>query len=141
MIIEHGETVYTIRIHVLSVETRTGTAATPEIIPFGKTPPEHLQAAPTLDDAGEPSLLLRVPEVAKLLRMSPSTLYRILNNPSSGLTAVRIGGLTFVDRADLPGFIQSHKQRAQPRVPMPSLPAPRRAANLPTPKRRTRVLK
>jgi excisionase family DNA binding protein len=138
MVIEHGETVYTIRIHVVSVETQEGRQHSPTMLPPGAI---LLTPTPPNGSAQEPSLLLHVPEAAQLLNISRSALYKLLSDPNSGLTPVRIGGSTRVERADIPRFIQLLKQRAQQKrtaLVAPPLPAPRRAPQR-APKRRTRM--
>ncbi len=117
--------VYTIQIHVLRVEHRGRTYQQPGIIPFDVVAPADAQPPPAPTDAAEPSLLVRVPQAAKILGMSERKLYYLLGDPHSGLTSIHIGRSAYIERADLARFVALLKQKAPPPSPVPSVPVPR----------------
>jgi putative molybdopterin biosynthesis protein len=54
--------------------------------------------------------LLKIPEVAAELRVTRSTVYRLINDEQ--LPTVRVGGVTRVARTDLNAFIAKNRSAA-----------------------------
>ena len=74
-------------------------------------------------DMEETSRLLTVKETCKYLRISPPTLYRMLERRE--LIPVKIGKRTLFDKSDLDKFIDAAKGPA-PRVKAPKKPRAKR---------------
>lgn len=60
--------------------------------------------------APEGTALLKIPEVAAELRVTRSTVYRLINEKK--IPTVRVGGVTRVERAALAKFIADNRSAA-----------------------------